>query len=128
MGSNGGEARSKVSLCLLSRERIRAGRLLRNGHKVCSLPAGCKEPEREREREGAGGGEPDSEVRKQRHKEEKSSEVSMTFDDEQITRINVSRGRFCKAGDALNLDVSLCCSAAFVQVQMSRFLSSQCVI
>lgn len=60
----------------LSRERIKAGRLLRNGHKVCSLPAGCKEPERER----AGGGEPDSEVRKQRHKEEKSSEVSMTFD------------------------------------------------
>lgn len=51
VGSNGGEARSKVSLCLLSRERIKAGRLLRNGHKVCSLPAGCKEPERERERE-----------------------------------------------------------------------------
>lgn len=52
----------------------------------------------------------------------------MTFDDEQITRISVSRGRFCKAGDALNLDVSLCCSATFVQLQLSSFLSSQCVV
>lgn len=36
VGSNSGEVRSKVSLCLLNPERIKARRLLRNGHKVCS--------------------------------------------------------------------------------------------
>ena len=68
MGSNGGEARSKVSLCLLSRQRIKARRLLRNCHKERPLPAGCRES---RETEIL---EEDSEVKKQRHKEEKSSD------------------------------------------------------
>lgn len=55
VGSNGREVRSKVSLCLLSPGRIKAGRLLRNGHKVCSCLPGVK-----RRRAG---GERDSEER-----------------------------------------------------------------
>lgn len=47
MGSNSGEVRSKVSLCLLSSGRIKARRLLRNSHKVCSCLLGV---ERGRER------------------------------------------------------------------------------
>lgn len=49
VGSNSGEVRSKVSLCLLSPGRIKARRHLRNGHKVCSC---LQDVKRERESRG----------------------------------------------------------------------------
>lgn len=47
VGSNSGEVKSKVSLCLLRFVRIKARRLLRSSHKLCSCPQGA-ENERQR--------------------------------------------------------------------------------
>lgn len=67
VGSNSGEVRSKVSHCLLSPGRIKARRLLRNGHKVCSCLQGVKKERGSRRRETV------ERVVKRKRKKEKSS-------------------------------------------------------
>lgn len=72
VGSNSGEVRSKVSLCRLNPGRIKARRLLRKGHKVCSCLPGVKT-------EGAGGERDMKTVEKEKIGGESSEVLTFSF-------------------------------------------------